>query len=76
MKIRTFFRTNNQRIEMTDEATLPISNKLPDNWDDFFKNHFELPPKEFQFNIGKQRKNRTDSNFSTHNPIKLELQKK
>ena len=34
--------------------------KLPDNWDDIFKNRRELPPEEFQFSIGKQWKNSTD----------------
>ena len=37
-------------------TTLTIKNKLPDNWDDLFKNHCELPPEEFQFSIGKQWK--------------------
>ena len=45
MKIRTFFPTNNQLLEKTDEATRPITNKIPDNWDDLFKNHRGLPPK-------------------------------
>ena len=31
-----------------------ITNKLPDNWDDLFNNHRELPLDEFQFSIGKQ----------------------
>ena len=45
MKIRKFFMTNNQLPEKTDEATRPITNKIPDNWDNIFKNHREIPPK-------------------------------
>ena len=43
-------------LEKTNEATHPITNKLPDNWDDIFKNHHELPPEEFQFSIGNYEK--------------------
>ena len=60
IKIRKFFPTSNQLLENTDEATRPITNKLPDNWDELFKNHRELPPKEFQFSIRKQWKTPTD----------------
>ena len=59
-KIRKFFPTNNQLIEKTDEATHPVTNKIPDNWDNLFKNHCELPSKEFQFSIEKQWKPPTD----------------
>ena len=59
MKIM-IIRTNNQLLENTYEATRPITNKLPDNWDNIFKNHRELTPKEFQFSKGKQWKNPTD----------------
>ena len=34
-----------------------ISKKLPDNWDNLFNNHHELPPEEFQFIIGKKMEN-------------------
>ena len=37
IKIRKFFPTNNQLIENTDDATRPITNKLPNNWDELFK---------------------------------------
>ena len=60
MKIRNFSPINKQLLEKTDEATRPITNKLPDNWDGIFKNHHELPPNEFQFRIGKQWKTPTD----------------
>ena len=60
MKIRKFLPTNNQLLEKTDEATRPITNKLLDNWGNLFKNHRELPPKEFQFSIGKQWKTPTE----------------
>ena len=60
INIRKFFPTNNQLFENTDEATRPITNKLLDNWGNLFKNHRELPPKEFQFSIGKQWKNLID----------------
>ena len=45
IKSRKFFSTNNQLLEKTDEATCPITNKLPYNWKYLFKNHRELPPK-------------------------------
>ena len=60
IKVRKFFPTNNQLLEKKDEETHPIRNKLSENWDDIFKNHRELPPKEFQFSIGKQWKTLTD----------------
>ena len=60
IKIRKFFPTNNQLLEKTNEAIFPVTNKLPDNWDDIFKNYHELSPKEFQFSIGKQWKTPTD----------------
>ena len=41
-------------------TTARLTNKLPDNWDDLFKNHRELPLEEFQFSIGKQWKIPTD----------------
>ena len=41
-------------LENTDEATCPITNKLPDKWDSIFKNRRELPPQEFQFSIRKR----------------------
>ena len=56
-----FFPTNNRLLEKTDEATCPITKKLPENWDYLFKNHCELPSKEFQFSIGKKWKTPTDS---------------
>ena len=73
IKIRKFFPTNNQLLENTDEATRPITNKLPDNWDDLFRNHRELPPKDFQFRIGKQWKTSTycserDRKFNNNSP--------
>ena len=46
--------------QLYDEATHPIPNKLPENWENLFKNHPKLPPKEFQFSIGKQWKTLTD----------------
>ena len=60
IRIGKFFPTNNQLLENTDEATQPITNKLPDIWDDIFKDHRELPPKEFQFILVKQWKTPTD----------------
>ena len=36
IKIRKCFPTNNQLLENTDEATCPITKKLPENWDDIF----------------------------------------
>ena len=60
IKIRKFFPTKNQPLENTNEATWPITNKPPDNCGDLFKNHRELPPKEFPFSIGKQWKTPTD----------------
>ena len=60
IKTRRFFPINNQLLEKTDEASRPIKNKLPDNWDDIFKTHRELPPKEFQLSIGKQCKTPTE----------------
>ena len=61
IKIRKFFPTKNQLLEKTNEETRPITNKLPDNWDNLFKNNREMPPKEFQFSIGIQCKTPTDS---------------
>ena len=60
MKIRKFLPTNNPLLENTDEAARPITNKIPDNWDDLFKNYRGLPPKELQFSIEKQWKLPTD----------------
>ena len=34
-------------------TTTRITNKLPDNWGDLFKNHCELPLEEFQLSIVK-----------------------
>ena len=39
IKIRRFFPTNNQVLEKNDEATRPKTNKLPDNWDNLFRNY-------------------------------------
>ena len=44
MKPRKFFPINNQLLENTDEATLPITNKLAYNWENIFKHRRELPP--------------------------------
>ena len=66
MKIRKLFPTNNQLLEKNNEATLPITNKLPDNWDDLFKNYCDLPPKEFQLRIRKQCKTPTDCSEGDH----------
>ena len=62
IKIWRFFPTKNQLLEKTDKATHPITNKLSDSWENIFKNHRELLPKEFQFSIEKKRK--TPSGFS------------
>ena len=53
-------------------TTARITNKIPDSWDNIFKDHCELPPEEFQLSIGKQCKTRltvqreTTSQTTTH----------
>ena len=55
---------NNSPSDQTEGAnscsSVRITNKLPDSWDDIFKNHRELSPEEFQFGIVKQWKTLTD----------------
>ena len=63
LKIKTGYISPQSHIIFENYFTITtarITNKLPDNWDDLFKNHRELPPEEFQFSIGKQWKNPTD----------------
>ena len=43
-----------------------ITNKPPENWDDLFKNHCELPHEKFQFSIEKQRTTPTDRSEGNH----------
>ena len=60
IKTRKLFPTNNQLLEKIDEATRPITKKLPDNWGDILKTHCELPPKELQLSIEKKWKTPTE----------------
>ena len=39
--------------DFTTTTNARKTNKLPEKWDDLFKNHRKLPPEEFQFSIGK-----------------------
>ena len=61
--IKTGYITPLFHIIFDDDFTITttrITNKLPDNWDDIFKNHQQLPPEEFDFRIGKLCKTPTD----------------
>ena len=63
LNIKTGYISPQLHIIFDDDFTTKstrITNKFPDNWDNLFKNHRELPPGEFQFRIVKQCTTPTD----------------
>ena len=74
LNLKTGYISPQFHIVFDDDFTTTsarITNKLPDNWNELFKNNLELPSEEFQFKIGKQWNEPTDRSEGDRKEIRL-----
>ena len=74
LNLKTGYISPQFHIVFDDDFTTTsarITNKLPDNWNELFKNNRELPSEEFQFKIGKQWNEPTDCSEGDRKDIQI-----